>query len=355
MRRVLCPARRRRPGRRRGHRPDPGGRRGSGHGAPRERSTSRRPSSELAGRARAARRRCTRRPTQLLDGGTPRVRARGSRTLQGPSRRGQQVGVVVRPVPRRVPGLPAGRAPSAASEIAFVGLNASDKDARGASASWPSARCPFPSYTDPDEEIAQRAQGAVELPRSRSSSTRNGKTAFIHPGGYTSATQQLDADIDQLPRRMSARGPRRPADGPEDDRRRRARRPPRRRLRRRAARRRSTPSSDPFLPGPRGPDAARGLRGAPDGDAPDTPGWTRARGAEPLPGARRPTRRAAERDANPDLFTAQPAAGAHEVIVNAPEPVQLAGRARRAEQVALAVDDVARADARARATPPACT
>jgi UDPglucose--hexose-1-phosphate uridylyltransferase len=28
-----------------------------------------------------------------------------------------------------------------------------------------------------------------------------------------------------------------------------------------------------------------------------------------------------ERDANPDLFTAQPASGAHEVIVNAPEPV----------------------------------
>jgi UDPglucose--hexose-1-phosphate uridylyltransferase len=46
---------------------------------------------------------------------------------------------------------------------------------------------------------------------------------------------------------------------------------------------------------------------------------------------------APERDAHPDLFTAQPAAGAHEVIVNAPDPVtNLADLST--SQVELAVD-----------------
>lgn len=43
-----------------------------------------------------------------------------------------------------------------------------------------------------------------------------------------------------------------------------------------------------------------------------------------------------ERDANPDLFTAQPAAGAHEVIVNAPEPVTSLSELSE-DQLALAV------------------
>ena len=46
---------------------------------------------------------------------------------------------------------------------------------------------------------------------------------------------------------------------------------------------------------------------------------------------------APERDANPDLYTAQPAAGAHEVIVNAPEPVTNLA-ALSSAQVILAVD-----------------
>ena len=45
-----------------------------------------------------------------------------------------------------------------------------------------------------------------------------------------------------------------------------------------------------------------------------------------------------ERDAYPDLFTAQPALGAHEVIVNAPEPVAHRSRSSSAEQFALAVE-----------------
>jgi UDPglucose--hexose-1-phosphate uridylyltransferase len=49
-----------------------------------------------------------------------------------------------------------------------------------------------------------------------------------------------------------------------------------------------------------------------------------------------PASQAPERDANPDLFTAQPAAGAHEVIVNAPEPVTSLSDLS-ADQLALAV------------------
>jgi len=44
-----------------------------------------------------------------------------------------------------------------------------------------------------------------------------------------------------------------------------------------------------------------------------------------------------ERDAHPDLFTAQPALGAHEVIVNAPDPVTNLAELRT-EQVVLAVE-----------------
>ncbi|MBE2317066.1 DUF4921 family protein [Solirubrobacter sp. CPCC 204708] len=46
---------------------------------------------------------------------------------------------------------------------------------------------------------------------------------------------------------------------------------------------------------------------------------------------------APERDANPDLFTVQPATGAHEVIVNAPEPVASLSELS-VEQVVRAVD-----------------
>jgi UDPglucose--hexose-1-phosphate uridylyltransferase len=78
--------------------------------------------------------------------------------------------------------------------------------------------------------------------------------------------------------------------------------------------------TDPFLEGheDQTPPEVFALR--PGGSAPDTPGWTvrvvpnlyPALVAEPpAPGA----------EANPDLFTAQPAAGAHEVIVNSPLPV----------------------------------
>jgi UDPglucose--hexose-1-phosphate uridylyltransferase len=80
------------------------------------------------------------------------------------------------------------------------------------------------------------------------------------------------------------------------------------------------PEADPFLEGheDQTPPEVHAVR--PDGSAPDTPGWTVRVVPNRYPalvaGAPAP-----EPDANPDLFTAQPAEGAHEVIVNAPQPV----------------------------------
>jgi UDPglucose--hexose-1-phosphate uridylyltransferase len=80
------------------------------------------------------------------------------------------------------------------------------------------------------------------------------------------------------------------------------------------------PETDPFLDGheDQTPPEVFALR--PGGGAPDTPGWTvRAvpnRYPALVPDAREP-----EAEANPDLFSARAAEGAHEVIVNAPQPV----------------------------------
>jgi UDPglucose--hexose-1-phosphate uridylyltransferase len=78
--------------------------------------------------------------------------------------------------------------------------------------------------------------------------------------------------------------------------------------------------ADPFLEGheDQTPPEVHAVR--PPGTQPDTPGWTvrvvpnryPALAADSEPPAR---------DANPDLFTALAAGGAHEVIVNAPQPV----------------------------------
>jgi UDPglucose--hexose-1-phosphate uridylyltransferase len=80
------------------------------------------------------------------------------------------------------------------------------------------------------------------------------------------------------------------------------------------------PATDPFLEGheDRTPPEVYAVR--PGGGAPDTPGWT-VRAVPNLYPALAPGGAQPERHAQPDLFTAQPADGAHEVIVNAPQPV----------------------------------
>src|SRR3954452_14968220 len=88
------------------------------------------------------------------------------------------------------------------------------------------------------------------------------------------------------------------------------------------------PASDPFLPGHEHQTTPQLYA---DGDP-----W-RVRVFGNLYPALHSEARAPERDANPDLFTAQPAAGAHEGIVNAPEPVASLAELS-AEQLTLAVD-----------------
>src|SRR3954453_3921541 len=96
------------------------------------------------------------------------------------------------------------------------------------------------------------------------------------------------------------------------------------------------PGRDPFAEGheDRTPPELYAVR--PNGSAPDTPGW-QVRVVPNLYPALEPDAASPERDAQPDLFTAIPATGYHEVIVNAPDPVHSLGELS-ADQVALAVE-----------------
>lgn len=80
------------------------------------------------------------------------------------------------------------------------------------------------------------------------------------------------------------------------------------------------PAGDPFAEGneAKTPPELFALR--PGGGAPDSGGWT-VRVVPNLYPALAADPPAVEPDAQPDLFTAQPARGAHEVIVNAPQSV----------------------------------
>jgi UDPglucose--hexose-1-phosphate uridylyltransferase len=94
--------------------------------------------------------------------------------------------------------------------------------------------------------------------------------------------------------------------------------------------------SDPFVEGheDRTPPEVYAVR--PGGGAPDTPGWT-VRVVPNLYPALAPDGADPPRSANPDLFTATAARGAHEVIVNGPQAVTALAELP-AEQVAAALD-----------------
>ena len=97
------------------------------------------------------------------------------------------------------------------------------------------------------------------------------------------------------------------------------------------------PATDPFLAGheDRTPPELAAF-GAPPERAPDTPGW-RVRAVPNLYPAVSADAPEPAPSAHPDLFCAQPARGAHEVIVNTPEPVAALAELP-AEQLALAMD-----------------
>jgi cytochrome c biogenesis protein CcmG, thiol:disulfide interchange protein DsbE len=78
--------------------------------------------------------------------------------------------------------------------VAFLGMNSGDSTdpARTFLADYP---IPFPSYLDPDEEIARELKAPGNYPITLFVDER-GRTAFIHQGPYRSE-QQLAADIDR--------------------------------------------------------------------------------------------------------------------------------------------------------------
>jgi UDPglucose--hexose-1-phosphate uridylyltransferase len=96
------------------------------------------------------------------------------------------------------------------------------------------------------------------------------------------------------------------------------------------------PETDPFLSGheDRTPPEVYAVR--PDGGAADTPGWT-VRVVPNLYPALDPESAAPPPFAKRDLFTATPARGRHEVVVNAPDPVPSLADLD-VEQVKAAVD-----------------
>jgi UDPglucose--hexose-1-phosphate uridylyltransferase len=78
------------------------------------------------------------------------------------------------------------------------------------------------------------------------------------------------------------------------------------------------PKTDPFLEGHEDRTPPELCRAG--GGAPDTPGWT-VRVVPNLYPALTPDAPDPAPDANPDLFSAAPARGGHEVVVNAPQPL----------------------------------
>ena len=79
-------------------------------------------------------------------------------------------------------------------EIAFMGVNARDRRpaAERFAARYP---VPYPSYEDPEEEIAQSLKAPSNFPVTLFVDAR-GRTVFTHQGGYRSAAD-LSADIDE--------------------------------------------------------------------------------------------------------------------------------------------------------------
>ncbi len=78
--------------------------------------------------------------------------------------------------------------------VAFVGLNSGDsrQPAKRFLASFPT---PFPSYLDPDEDIARAIEAPANYPVTVFLDAK-GKPAFIHQGAYRSSAA-IETDIDR--------------------------------------------------------------------------------------------------------------------------------------------------------------
>ena len=106
-------------------------------------------------------RRCTTQRAELLGGGVRRVQGAAGRA-EGPPGRREQVGVVVRAVPGRVPGLPEGRRPARqAGWRSWASTRATTRRRAKFLSKFPLT---YPSYKDPDRHVAQVFNGVAAFP-----------------------------------------------------------------------------------------------------------------------------------------------------------------------------------------------
>ena len=100
------------------------------------------------------------------------------------------MGVVVRPVPHRVPDLPVpGR--RAGQEGRLPRPQRGRLDAIPPAASCARTPLPFPSYLDPDEDIAKTIKAPANYPITVFFD-RRGKLAYVHQGGYRRESDLVD-------------------------------------------------------------------------------------------------------------------------------------------------------------------
>jgi cytochrome c biogenesis protein CcmG, thiol:disulfide interchange protein DsbE len=81
-----------------------------------------------------------------------------------------------------------------ADEVAFLGIDSDDSD-DAARAFLEELPLPYPSYTDPDNEIAESLDAHREFPATVFIDA-SGERTYVHRGPYTS-TEQLAADIER--------------------------------------------------------------------------------------------------------------------------------------------------------------
>ena len=209
-------------------------------------------------------------------------------------------------------------------QVAFLGVNGADK--RPAAEKFLAQRpLPYPSYEDPDEDIAQELKVPKFFPMTRV--PRRERQDRVHQVRRVHVARRARGRHRPVPRLNVSELRVDPLTGLKTI---------------IAAARADRPGghfdldppppidaeSDPFALGHEDQTPPEVYAVRPNGGGPDTPGLDRPRRAEPVSRAD-PRRAEPEPHANPDLFTAQPAAGHHEVIVNAPDSVTALVRPRR--------------------------
>jgi len=129
---------------------------------------------------------------QLLEGGVPAFRSR-LRALRGHPVVINKWASWCNPCRAEFPAMQRA-ATDRGRTVAFVGLNSGDsrQPAKRFLASFPT---PFPSYLDPDEDIARAIEAPANYPVTVFLDAK-GKPAFIHQGAYRSSAA-IETDIDR--------------------------------------------------------------------------------------------------------------------------------------------------------------